>query len=246
MVDHCEVSGYATDGIDIAPDGTIEDVAILRNYIHDGGGGKGVHNLNGNAIAVGIENSHREKAVRATVAWNLIEGHAAANTIHVKSSENVIAFNMLEKVKKKPTNISIRHGRNNRIIGNTVAGGRISTYDYGTVILANEAKEIWLQAGNIGGDAYSEDELENKAEAGYGTRPASRDAKLAGNDATVIVGQHFKAYCKQEPTPVERAAIYQHDGEIELEPEDCVAWYKDIVSKPDSPAPSDWGSLRSP
>jgi len=53
MVDHCEISRYATDGIDIAPDGTVEDVAILRNYIHDGGGGKGEHNLSGNAIAVG-------------------------------------------------------------------------------------------------------------------------------------------------------------------------------------------------
>ncbi len=127
--------------------------------------------ISGNAIAIGIENGHREKAVRATVAWNLIEGHAAANTIHVKSSENLIAFNTLEKVKKKQTNISIRHGRDNRIIGNTVQGGRISTYDYGTVILANQAKQIWLQAGNIGDDGY-EDELENKAEAGYG-RPAS-------------------------------------------------------------------------
>ena len=185
MVDHCGISRYATDGIDIAPDGTVEDVAILRNHIHDGGGGKGEHNLSGNAIAIGIENGHREKAVRATVAWSLIEGHAAANTIHVKSSENLIAFNTLEKVKKKQTNISIRHGRDNRIIGNTVQGGRISTYDYGTVILANQAKQIWLQAGNIGDDGYSEDELENKAEAGYGTRPASRNAKLAGNDATL-------------------------------------------------------------
>jgi hypothetical protein len=246
MVDHCEISRYATDGIDIAPDGTVEDVAILRNYIHDGGGGKGEHNLSGNAIAVGIENGHREKAVRATVAWNLIEGHAAANTIHVKSSENLIAFNTLEKVKKKQTNISVRHGRDNRIIGNTVQGGRISTYDYGTVILANQAKEIWLQAGNIGDDGYSEDELENKAEAGYSTRPASRDAKLAGNDATLVVGQHFKRYCKQQPTPVEGAAIYQHDGEVEMAPEDCVAWYKDVVNKPESRAPEDWGPLPKP
>ena len=216
MVDHCEVSGYATDGISVAPDGMIEDVAILRNYIHHGGGGKGVHNLNGNAIAVGIGNGHREKAVQATVAWNLINGHAAANTIHVKSSNNLIAFNTLEKVTKKQTNISIRNGRDNQIISNTLSGGRISTCDYGTVILANQAKEIWLQAGNIGDDSCSEDDLENKAEAGYSTRPASRGTKVAGNDGTLIMGQHFKRYCEQQPTPVEGAAIYQHDGEVEL------------------------------
>jgi hypothetical protein len=127
MIDHCDISGYATDGISVAPDGMIEDVAILRNYIHDGGGGKGGNNLNGNAIGIG--NGHREKAVQATVAWNLIDGHAAANTIHVKSSNNLIAFNTLVKVKKKQTNISIRNGRDNNIIGNTVPGGRISTYD---------------------------------------------------------------------------------------------------------------------
>jgi hypothetical protein len=126
------------------------------------------------------------------VAWNLIDGHAAANTIHVKSSNNLSAFNTLVKVKKKQTNISIRNGRDNNIIGNTVPGGRISTYDYGTVILANQAKEIWLQAGNVGDESYSEDDLENKAEAGYSTRPASRGAKVAGNDGTLIVGQHFK------------------------------------------------------
>jgi hypothetical protein len=243
MVDYCDISGYGTDAITIAPDGTIENVAILRNYIHDGGGGKGVHNLNGNAVAIGIENGHREKAVHATVAWNLIEGHAAANAIHVKSSDNVIAFNTLEKAKKKQTNISIRHGRNNKIIGNTVAGGRISTYDYGTVIIANRTKEIWLQAGNLSNDGYSYDELENEAEAGYSTRPASRDAKVAGNDATLIVGQYFKHYCKQQPTPVEGAAIYQHAGEVELLEGDCMTWYKNIVSKPESAPPADWGPL---
>ena len=62
MIDHCDISGYATDGISVAPDGMIEDVAILRNYIHDGGGGKGGNNLNGNAIGIG--NGHREKAVK--------------------------------------------------------------------------------------------------------------------------------------------------------------------------------------
>jgi hypothetical protein len=218
----------------------------VRNHIHDGGGGSGRRNLRGNAVAIGGENSHREKAVRAVVAWNLIEGHRAANTIHVKASENLIAFNTLAKFKGKPTNISIRSGRNNRIIGNTVEGGRIMTYDYGTVILGNRAREIWLQAGNIGGEGYSEDELDNKAEAGYGTRPASRGARLAGNEATLVVGQHFEHYCKEEPTPVEGAAIYQHQGAIELEPEGCAVWHKEIVSRPDSPAPADWGTLPRP
>ena len=180
------------------------------------------------------------------MAWNLIDGHAAANTIHVKSSNNLIAFNTLVKVKKKQTNISIRNGRDNNIIGNTVPGGRISTYDYGTVILANQAKEIWLQAGNVGDESYSEDDLENKAEAGYSTRPASRGAKVAGNDGTLIVGQHFKRYCEQQPTPVEGAAIYQHDGQVELEDSDCMAWYKDIVNKPESKAPADWDPLPRP
>ena len=72
MVDHCDISGYALDAINIAPDGIVEDVAVLRNYIHDQVRRGGGHNLNGNAVAVGIENSHREKHVRALVAWNLI------------------------------------------------------------------------------------------------------------------------------------------------------------------------------
>jgi hypothetical protein len=246
MVDHCDVLGYGTDGIMVAPDGNIEDVAVLRNYIHDGGGGKGVHNLNGSAVAIGIENGHREKAIQAIITWNLIDSHAAANAIHVKSSENVIAFNTIEKTKSKQTNISIRHGRNNRIIGNTVDGGWISTYDYGTVILGNRAKQIWLQAGNLGDEGYSFDKLEDKDEAGYSTRPASREAKVAGNNAKIVVGQHFKNYCEQEPTPVEGAAIYQHQGEVELVEGDCIAWYKDIVSKPESAAPADWGPLPRP
>ena len=79
------------------------------------------------------------------------------------------------------------------------------------------------------------------------TRPASRGAKPAGNDGTLIVGQHFKRYCKQQPTPVEGAAIYQHDGEVEMAPDrDCVAWYKDVVNKPESRAPDDWGPLPRP
>ncbi|MCE3246484.1 MAG: hypothetical protein K0R41_309 [Geminicoccaceae bacterium] len=114
------------------------------------------------------------------------------------------------------------------------------------MILANQAKEIWLQAGNVGDDSYSEDDLENKAEAGYSARPASRGAKVAGNDGTLIVGQHFKRYCEQQPTPVEGAAIYQHDGQVELEDSDCMAWYKDIVKKPESKAPADWGPLPRP
>jgi hypothetical protein len=244
MIDHCDISGYATDGISVAPDGMIEDAAILRNYIHHGGGGKGGHNLNGNAIGIG--NGHREKAVQATVAWDLINGHAAGNTIHVKSSNNLIAFNTLVKVTKKQTNISIRNGRDNHIISNTLSGGRISTCDYGTVILANQAKEIWLQAGNIGDDSCSEDDLENKAEAGYSTRPASRGTKVAGNDGTLIMGQHFKRYCEQQPTPVEGAAIYQHGGQVELEDGDCMAWYKDIVNKPESKAPTVWKPLPRP
>jgi hypothetical protein len=246
LVDHCDISGYALDAINIAPDGIIEDVAVLRNYIHDQVRRGGGHNLNGTAVAVGIENSHREKPVRALVAWNLIDGHGAANAIHVKSSENVIAFNTIEKTKRKQTNISIRHGRNNRIIGNTIEGGRISTYDYGTVILGNRTKQIWLQAGNLGDDGYSFDELENKAEAGYSTRPASRDAKVAGNEAKLVVGQHFKRYCEQQPTPVEGAAIYQHDGEVELIEGECMAWYKNIVSEPESAAPAEWGRLPRP
>jgi hypothetical protein len=60
------------------------------------------------------------------------------------------------------------------------------------------------------------------------------------------VGQHFKRYCKQQPTPVEGAAIYQHEGEVEMAPEDCVAWYKDVANKADSRAPEDWGPLPKP
>jgi hypothetical protein len=116
----------------------------------------------------------------------------------------------------------------------------------GLLIRRSIAKEIWLQAGNIGDDSYSEDDLENKAEAGYSTRPTSRGAKAAGNNGTLIVGQHFKRYCKQQPTPVEGAAIYQHDGEVEMAPEDCVAWYKDVVNKPESKAPADWDPLPRP
>ena len=244
-IDHCDISGYGIDGIDVAPDGTIEGVRIERNHIHGGALTGGGHNLRGNAIGVGIENGNREKSIKAIIAWNLIEDHRAPHAIHVKSSDNVLAFNTVRKAKGKSAHITVRHGRSNTIIGNTVDGGRISTYDYRTMIAGNKARQIWLQAGNLN-EGYSFDELKNKREAGYGTRPASRNALVVGNEATLVIGQHFDHYCKQEPTPVEGATIYQHVGKVKFVDDDCTAWHKDIVSEPEGQAPADWGPLPGP
>jgi hypothetical protein len=243
-IDRCEISGYGVTGILVEPNGTIGDVTIERNHIHDGAL-TGAERLNpGHAISLGKMNEHREKPIAARVLFNYIERHHANQVIQMKSSDNLVAFNRIVVTPGKSSRIAVRHGRNNRIVGNDVSDGVISTFDYAISILGNKAAEIWLEAGNIS-SGYSYDQLPNRKDAGYSTLPASRYARVAGNFGTLVVGRHLRT-CFEEPTAVEGAAIYKHVGEVRFVEQGCAPWHKDVVVDAESEPPADWGWVPDP
>lgn len=196
-IDRCDISGYSSTMMRLGPPSS--GILFTRNYVHDGGGAAAFHNAPTSVIDPGMTNNNREHSMKFVASYNYMERHRGSDFWHAKSSDNTFAFNHVIPMSSK-NQISIRHGRNNKIIGNNAPGVQIGVRDYNAMVFGNR--------GNIrvfGGDInHSYDNLTGKNEgAGYSTQPPARNVRLAGNIGSIEVGTHFESDCKETPQPAE-------------------------------------------
>lgn len=235
VVDHCDISGFTSQAVTLHPPAT--HFTIARNYFHDG-------RTSSSVMWIGQGNKHREHSMRSIVRYNYMDKHPGSDFMHWKSSDNEFSFNHVVAQSKK-NEVSIRHGRNTKIIGNVLEGpGRIAVNDYNAVVLGNRATTIALRGGN---KSYTYDYLQGKKEgAGFSTVPASRNAKVAGNIGKIEIGHNYSAYCKHQPQPAEGHQIYKHTGTIVNETKTCISWNKGVTKNASANPPTSWGAIPSP
>jgi hypothetical protein len=240
VVDRSEIGFFRQDGITIAPDGEITNVTIARNYLHDQRK-TAIHNQAGCAVYVGWENTHREKAIRAKVIENLFERIEGKSVIHVKSSQNLIAFNHLRGVSTL-SNFGNRHGRDNDYVGNRIEVGHLSIDDYNGRVLGNlivGAGDLRALAGNWS-KGYSYDAFPDKPETGVSTHPAARGTILAGNQGPLVLGSAHESFVKapSQPTPCRDLQVFDHRGPIVENVAHGVDWVASWLDRRGKPAPS--------
>lgn len=165
--------------------------------------------------------------------------------VHIKSSKNVIAFNTF--VRSHSSNeLSIRHGRENRIIGNDVTGAVIGVRDYNSVVFGTLAGTIRVFGGDI---RFTYNELKGKIDGiAYSTQPAARNSRLAGNIAGIALGYHWEPEdCAQgDPQPAVNTSIFQNSESPKVVPDSCIVWHEGTMNVWQSPAPLEWGEIPRP
>lgn len=241
IIDRCDISGYSGTMMRLGPPSS--DILFTRNYVHDGGGAQTFHNAPSSVLDAGMTNNNREHSMKFVASYNVMERHNGKDFWHAKSSDNTFAYNYV--IAQGPQNqVSLRHGRNNKVIGNTVTGGgSIGVRDYNAVILGNR--------GNInifGGDInHSFDKLLGKNEgAGYSTQPPARNVRIAGNTGSIVLGSHYESDCGNDPQPAESVEIYDHSGSIKTASPSCITWAKNITNNASQNAPASWGTIPEP
>lgn len=239
-VDRCDISGYFGTMMRLGPPS--QDIMFTRNYVHDSGGNDTFHNAPKSVLDPGMTNTHREHSMRFIASYNFIERHNGNDFWHAKSSDNVFAFNHVIPTGYK-NEISLRHGRNNKIIGNYAPGVKIGVRDYNAVVLGNNGR-IQVFGGDI--DHTFDNMLGKHQGAGYSTQPPARNVRIAGNVGTIELGTHYAEDCSQDPQPAENIEIYDHSGSITNSSATCITWYKNISNHASEKAPASWGAIPEP
>lgn len=239
-IDRCDISGYSGTMMRLGPPSS--NIMFTRNYVHDGGGAAAFHNAPSSVLDPGMTNTNREHSMRFIASYNYMERHGGSDFWHAKSSDNVFAYNHVVPISSK-NEISLRHGRNNKIIGNYAPGVKIGVRDYNAVVLGNNGR-IQVYGGDIN---HSFDNMQGKHEgAGYSTQPPARNARIAGNIGTIELGAHYSEDCRQDPQPAENIEIYDHSGNISTAAASCITWARNISNRASEKAPSSWGVIPEP
>ena len=240
LIDRCELSHYSWRGV--FADGETRRPIVSRCWVHSG-----VINPTGrdllSAVALGNVWPDRFAPVGAIVRFNYFERLAKGDYIHLKSSDNTIAFNVFVKTSRS-NEVANRNGLRNVFAGNSAVDMNMVLADYDGLALGNRAGRIDIRAGNS--SRFTDAQATSCAtwdceSASAAIQYASRRARAGGNLGPVVVGRAFPKWCAQEPTPSADVQIYQsppptvHAGTC-----DGFTWVENLTDRYDEPVPPDW------
>ncbi|MCB1884638.1 MAG: hypothetical protein KDG89_11710 [Geminicoccaceae bacterium] len=183
LVVRCDVTGIG-QGIDLRPDGdALRRPVVRRCYVHDIADGTVTNGYDG--LLLGGNWAHTGLELEALVEFNLFENVSIdTEAISNKSASNVLRFNHLKGCKQ----LSIRHGRDCELSGNTIEGGPgLYLYGQGHLLIGNEClggAQIFVGAGTR---TWAQWAASNPGDSP--DYPAATDCVLIGNQARLLVGK---------------------------------------------------------
>ncbi|MCB1885581.1 MAG: hypothetical protein KDG89_16575 [Geminicoccaceae bacterium] len=205
LVVRCDVTGIG-QGIDLRPDGdALRRPVVRRCYVHDIANGTVQNGYDG--LLLGGSWAHTNLELEALVEFNLFENVAIdTEAISNKSASNVLRFNHLKACKQ----LSVRHGRDCELIGNTIEGGPgLYLFGLGHRLVGNKAIGTAFYVG-AGTETWAQWIAANPGDSP--DYPAAEGCVLIGNDGRLTVG-HRLSFVDCD-TPAKGTRIEAHKGTI--------------------------------
>ena len=198
-VDHNEVANWQRRGLRVVPNkensnqGKPKDNRIDHNYLHDFSRVGNDKSNAGDALQIGSNAKHTMIDTATIMDHNLVErAEADGELLSVKSSGSIIRFNTF---RDSDATVQIRHGTNNKLIGNTVSNMKaMSVYGDDNEVIGNDLQNaaLIINSGDI-----TQSQLANGNRKGH---PAAKNTYVAGNK---VVGSFIGV-----GTPIPRGTRY--------------------------------------